>query len=189
MNIEQSMSKEPDNDEGLNDLSTYDKFRLADLLFYRKNYIFRHLHDSYNKFLDEDVKNFLENDEHVFTENITFTTFFRYRFKFENIRIQEPMLDNGIEPLFPSAARHHNLTYSVKVFANVTQYQDVIDIASDEKKTCQNGTTEENVLVAIIPLMVRSKYCTLTSKKGIDKNECDYDPGGYFLMSKCNILI
>jgi DNA-directed RNA polymerase beta subunit len=180
----QQMSKKQNkgNNEEINDLTTNDIFRLADLHFYKKNYIFRHLHDSYNKFLDEDVKNFLENEEHVFTENITYTTFFRYRFKFENVRIQEPMLDNGIEPLFPSVARHNNLTYSVKVFADVTQYQDVIDIASDEKITKKNGNTEENVLVAIIPLMVRSKYCTLTSNRGIDKNECDYDPGGYFLV-------
>lgn len=179
---QKNVKQNDETKDGINDLVTSDIFKVADLHFYRKNYIFRHLHDSYNKFLDEDVKNFLENEEHVFTENMTLTTFYRYKFKFDNIRIQEPMLDNGIEPLFPSAARHNNLTYSVKVFADVTQYQDIIDIASDEKITKKNGIMEENVLVAIIPLMVRSKYCTLTTNKGIDKDECDYDPGGYFLV-------
>jgi DNA-directed RNA polymerase beta subunit len=175
---------EKNENYGVNDLTTSDIFKVTDLHFYRKNYIFRHLHDSYNKFLDEDVKNFLENEEHVISENMIYDPprFYRYRFKFENIKIQEPMLDNGIEPLFPSVARHNNLTYTVKVFADVTQYQDIIDIASDEKVTKQNGNKENNVLVAIIPLMVRSKYCTLTTNKGIDKNECDYDPGGYFLV-------
>jgi DNA-directed RNA polymerase beta subunit len=184
MKKEPQMSKQQNknDDGGMNDLTTNDIFRLTDLHFYKKNYIFNHLYNSYNKFIDEDVKNFLENEEHVFTENMTYTTFFKYRFKFDNVRIQEPMLDNGIEPLFPSVARHNNLTYSVKVFADVTQYQDIIDIASDEKITKKNGNTEENVIVAIIPLMVRSKYCTLTSNRGIDKNECDYDPGGYFLV-------
>lgn len=175
---------ERDENHSVNDLTTSDIFKVTDLHFYRKNYIFRHLHDSYNKFLDEDVKNFLENEDHVISENMILDPprFYRYRFKFENIRIQEPMLDNKIEPLFPSVARHNNLTYSVKVMADVTQYQDIIDIASDEKITVQNGNKETNVLVAIIPLMVRSKYCTLTTNKGIDKNECDYDPGGYFLV-------
>jgi DNA-directed RNA polymerase beta subunit/intein/homing endonuclease len=175
---------EKNENYGVNDLTTSDIFKVTDLHFYRKNYIFRHLHDSYNKFLDEDVKNFLETEEHVISENMIYDPprFYRYRFKFENIKIQEPMLDNGIEPLFPSVARHNNLTYTVKVFADVTQYQDIIDIASDEKVTRQNGNKENNVLVAIIPLMVRSKYCTLTTNKGIDKNECDYDPGGYFLV-------
>ena len=34
-----------------NDLTTDDIFRLTDLYFYKKNYIYRHLYDSYNKFL------------------------------------------------------------------------------------------------------------------------------------------
>jgi DNA-directed RNA polymerase beta subunit len=172
------------NSNEYNHLTTSDIFRLMDLYFYKKNFIFRHLHNSFDKFIEEDLKNFLENEEnHIFTEKMSDDmTFYRYRFKFENIRIQEPMLDNGIEPLFPSAARHNNLSYAVKVFADVTQFQDIIDVASDDKISRKNGMTEQNVLVAIIPLMVRSKYCTLTLNKGIDKNECDYDPGGYFLV-------
>src|SRR5437868_6051514 len=82
----------------VNDLTTDDLFRLADLHFYKKNYIFRHSPDSYNKFIEEDVKNYLENEEHIFTENVTESTVYKYRFKFENIRIQEPMLNNNIEP-------------------------------------------------------------------------------------------
>jgi DNA-directed RNA polymerase beta subunit len=161
----------------VNDLTTDDLFRVADLHFYKKNYIFRHLPNSYNKFIEEDVKNYLEYEEHVFTENVTESTVYKYRFKFENIRIQEPMLNNNIEPLFPSMARHQNLTYSLKIFADVTQYQDIIDISSDKKDTNMIGTQEKNILVAIIPLMVRSKWCSLTIHKGVDKNECDYDPG------------
>lgn len=126
------MSKKENNKN--ESLTTNDLFRLADLHFYKKNYIFKHLYDSYNKFIDEDVKNYLENEEHIFTEFITYSQTIKYLFKFENVRIQEPMLDNGIEPLFPAAARHHNLTYSLKVYADVTQYQDIYDILSDEKK-------------------------------------------------------
>jgi DNA-directed RNA polymerase II subunit RPB2 len=172
----------------VNDLTTDDLYRLADLHFHKKNYIFRHLYDSYNKFLDEDVKNFLEHEDHIFTESMTYKVedkkylYYKYGFKFENIRIQEPLLDNGVEQLFPSIARHHNMTYSVRVFADITQYQDTIDIFSDEKITRTIGNKETNILVAIIPLMVRSKWCTLTASKGVDKNECDYDPGGYFLV-------
>lgn len=175
--------KEIKSNDDINNLTTNDIFRLVDLSMYKKNFIFRHLHNSFDKFIDEDLKIFLENHKnHTFSEIMTFTTLYVYYFKLENIRIQEPMLDNGVEPLFPSVARHNNLTYSVKVFADVTQYQDTIDISSDEKTTKKCGNTEQNILVAIIPLMIRSKYCTLTMNKGIDKNECDYDPGGYFLV-------
>lgn len=169
--------------DDINNLTTDEIFRLADLHFNKKNYIFRHLYDSYNKFLEEDVKNFLENGEHVFTETITPSTYYKYRFKFENIMIDEPTLNNGIEPMFPSDARHENLTYSVKIVADVTQYQDIIDIASDQKITKQIENVERGKHIATIPLMVRSKWCSLHTNKGIDKNECDFDAGGYFIVN------
>lgn len=168
---------------GVNDLMTDEIFRLADLYFNKKNYIFRHLYDSYNKFLEEDVKNFFENGEHVFTETITPTTYYKYRFKFENVMMDEPTLNNGVEPMFPSDARHENLTYSVKLVADVTQYQDIIDIASDQKITKQIENTEKGKHIATIPLMVRSKWCSLYTNKGVDKNECDFDAGGYFIVN------
>ena len=164
------------------DLTTDDIFRLADFYFYRKNYIFRHLYDSYNKFLEEDVKRFMETGDHIFTEHMTSSTFYRYRFKYENVRIDEPTLSNGIEPMFPSDARHSRLTYSVKLIADVSQYQDAYDIATDHKTTTLIGRKEENYHIGTIPLMVRSKWCTLTKNKEMDKNECDYDAGGYFIV-------
>lgn len=169
--------------DGVNNLTTDEIFRLADLHFNKKNYIFRHLYDSYNKFLEEDVKNFLEYGEHVFTETLTPTTYYKYRFKFENVMIDEPTLNNGVEPMFPSDARHENLTYSIKLVADVTQYQDIIDIASDQKITKQIENTEKAKHIATIPLMVRSKWCSLNTNKGIDKNECDFDAGGYFIVN------
>lgn len=172
----------PKNDD-INNLSTEEIFRLADLHFNKKNYIFRHLYDSYNKFIEEDVKTFLENGEHTFTETITTTTYFKYRFKFENVMIDGPTMNNGIEPMFPSDARHNNYTYSVKLIADVTQYQDIIDIASDRKVIKKNGETEKGKHIATIPLMVRSKWCSLYTHKDMDKNECDYDAGGYFIVN------
>jgi DNA-directed RNA polymerase beta subunit len=47
----------------INNLSTEEFFRLVDLHFNKKNYIFRHLYDSYDKLLEEDTKNFLKNGE------------------------------------------------------------------------------------------------------------------------------
>lgn len=167
----------------INNLSTDEIFRLADLHFNKKNYIFRHLYDSYNKFIEEDIKTFLENGEHVFTEVITNTTYFKYRFKFENVMIDGPTMNNGIEPMFPSDARHNNYTYSVKLMADVTQYQDIIDIASDQKIVRQNGEMEKMKHIATIPLMVRSKWCSLYTNKNLDRNECDYDAGGYFIVN------
>jgi DNA-directed RNA polymerase beta subunit len=166
----------------VNDLSTDDSFRLSDLMLNKENYIYRHLYDSYNKFIEEDVKNFLEYEDHVFTESITYSTYYRYWYKFDNVRVQEPMMNNGVELLFPSMARHKNLTYSIKVYADVTQYQDVIDISSGEKKVNMVGEPMKNFVVAILPLMVRSKWCSLNIHKHKETEECDYDPGAYFIV-------
>lgn len=45
------------------------------------------------------------------------------------------------------------------------------------------GTEEVDVPIAYIPLMVRSKYCSLTQYKGVDTTECDFNPGGYFIVN------
>jgi DNA-directed RNA polymerase II subunit RPB2 len=166
-----------------NSITTDDIFHFTDLYFYKKNYIFRHLYDSYNKFLEEDVKVFLEDSDHVFNEKMTTDTIYRRKFRFKNVRIIGPKLPNGIEPMFPSDARHRNLTYSVKIIADITQYQEKIDIITDRKSENITGVEEVGVPIATVPLMMRSKYCSLNQYKGNDLNECDFNPGGYFIVN------
>lgn len=182
MSIDNIQSKMKTSSE--NNLDTSDLFRLADLYFYKRNYIFRHLYDSYNKFLEEDVKNFLERSDHIFNEKITVEgTVYRRKFRFRNTRIIGPKLENGVEPMFPSDAIHKSLTYGVKVICDVTQIQEKIDIVTNKKTDMICGTEELDVPVAYIPLMVRSKYCSLNQYKGVDSSECDFNPGGYFIVN------
>jgi DNA-directed RNA polymerase II subunit RPB2 len=166
-----------------NSITTDDIFHLTDLYFYKRNYIFRHLYDSYNKFLEEDVKIFLEDSDHTFNEKMTHDTVYRRKFRFKNVRIIGPKLPNGIEPMFPSDARHRNLTYSVKIIADITQLQEKIDIITDRKQETITGFEEIGVPIATLPLMMRSKYCSLNQYKGNDLNECDFNPGGYFIVN------
>lgn len=166
-----------------NNLTIYDIFRLTDLYFYKKNYIYRHLYDSYNKFLEEDIPLFLTNSDHTFNEKITTDKVYRRKFRFKNVRIIGPKLPNGIEPMFPSDARHRNLTYSVKLIADIVQIQEKIDIMTDKKEESITGVEEIGVPIATIPLMMRSKYCSLNQYKGNDQNECDFNPGGYFIVN------
>jgi DNA-directed RNA polymerase II subunit RPB2 len=187
-NIQSKMNKSSNsiqtNKKDDNNLTTDDLFRLADLYFYKRNYIYRHLYDSYNKFLEEDVKNFLEKVDHVFNEKVTVDgVVYRRKFRFRNTRIIGPKLENGIEPMFPSDAIHKSLTYGIKVICDVSQIQDKIDISTGKKSEMICGTEEVDVPVAYIPLMVRSKYCSLNQYKGVDTSECDFNPGGYFIVN------
>lgn len=166
-----------------NNMTTDEIFDFMNLYFNRKNIIYRHLYDSFNKFIDEDIRAFLESGEHSFFDKMKDNKFIKYRFEYDNIRIKEPTMDNEMEPMFPSDARNRNLTYFIKVIARVTQYQDVIDVVTNEKVINQIGEPEENIPIANIPVMVNSRYCSLNMHKGYDKTECRYDPGGYFIVN------
>lgn len=165
-----------------NDISTDDIFKFMDLYYNRYFVMYSHLYNSMNKFFDEDIRLFLENSEHVFFEKITKNKDIKYKFKYDNICIKEPTHENETDPLFPSEARNKNLSYNTKLLARVTQIQEMTDIITGEKTSRIIGEPEDNVLIANLPVMIRSKYCSLSIYKDYDKSYCRYDPGGDFII-------
>lgn len=168
-----------------NNLSVDDIFQFMELYYDRSGIMFSHLYNSFNKFLDEDVKIFLENIEkdHSFYDKITKDKVIKNKFKYENVTIKPPMLDNDIEPMFPSDARGRSLTYGGKILAKVTQIQEITDIATNKTTTRIIGNPEENVPISNIPIMIRSQYCSENLYKGHVKSGSKYDPGGYFIIN------
>lgn len=172
-----------DNKDGINDLTTNEIFKFMELYYNRKGIMYSHLYNSFNKFLDEDMKSFLEEGDHTFFEKIDKNRLIKYKFKYENITIKPPTMENDVEPMFPSNARNRSLVYGGRVMAKVTQIQEITDIATDEKIVRVIGHPEDNVPIANMPMMLRSAYCSLNLYKGADKSECEYDPGGYFVIN------
>ncbi len=175
--------KESKKESEYNDLSVDDIFNFMDLYYNRRFVMYSHLYNSMNKFFDEDVRQFMENGEHSFYEKVTKNKIFKNKFVYENISIKEPTLENEAEPMFPSDARDRDLTYSTKLLAKVTQIQEITDISTDEREIKIIGEPEENIPIANLPVMVRSKYCSLSLHKNNDKKDCRYDPGGYFIVN------
>ena len=159
-----------------------DIFKLIDLYFKQKYILYSHLHNSFDKFIDDSVRVLLEERENIFFEKATKDKIYRYKFKFEKVSIKPPMKDNEEEILFPSEARTRNLTYSSKLVANVTQIQEIEDVITNKKTERVIGNPEYELPIAMIPIMVKSKYCSLNIKKGVDQSECNVDPGGYFIV-------
>ena len=169
-----------------NNLTTNDIFRLLDLYFYKEFYTYRHLHDSFDKFIDDTIPNFLREGSHVFSEFITEDRYIRHKFVFTNIRMDSPKLSNGIDPMFPADARHLATPYSMIIYADITQVKEVIDINTSGKNnitTTVVGRTEQNRPAMIVPTMIRSKYCNLNVYKEETRDECRFDPGGYFIVN------
>ena len=188
-NFEQSLidfAKKNDGKGDGNDLSVDDLFRLLDLYFHRDFYAYRHLHNSYNKFIDETIPDFLMNNSHIFTEAITEHRVIRHKFEFTNIRGDTPKMANEVDPLFPADSRKLMQTYQMNIYADVTQYREVVDInATGESKLKKEkvGHTEEGMMVMTVPTMLRSKYCNLNAHPEEMTEECRYDPGGYFIIN------
>jgi DNA-directed RNA polymerase beta subunit len=165
------------------ELTTEEIYKVVDLYFKQKNIMYTHLYNSFDKFFDEDIKLLLKNGSSVFFEKISKDKVYRYKFVYSDIAIKPPVLDSEYEIMFPSHARTRSMTYSAKLVATVTQVQEIIDITTDKVTTKVIGLKETEYPIANIPLMVRSKYCSLNLKKGHDKSECEYDPGGYFIVN------
>lgn len=166
-----------------NMLSVDDIFNLMDLYYNRKYIMYAHSKNSFDKFIEDDIKNVLTKNDNTFFEKITKDKDIKYKFIFDNIAIRPPIKSDG-QYMFPSDAREKNLTYSSKIIAKVTQIQEISDIYTREiisRKVI--GTPEENVPIATIPILVRSKYCSLNLKKDYDVHECEYDPGCYFIIN------
>ena len=163
-------------------LTTDELFKLADLYFNTKFVMYAHMRNSFNKFIEEDIPNFLKNNDNTFFEKITKDQDIRYKFEFDDIVLKPPTM--GSEFMFPSDAREKNFTYSATLQATVTQIQEIYDIYTKElvsRKIVENP--EKNVPVAILPIMVRSNFCSLNLENAFDRRECDYDPGCYFIIN------
>src|SRR5690606_8579846 len=108
-----------------------------------------------------------------FFEKVTRDKVIIYGFKHENITIKSPMIENSTEPLFPSGAINLSQSYLGRIVSKVTQYQEITDIVTNEKKIQIIGEPEENVPITNIPIMVKSAYCSLNLYEGYDKSECE----------------
>jgi DNA-directed RNA polymerase beta subunit len=164
-------------------LSVDDVFKLADLYFKQKYILYSHLHNSYDKFI-VDVIRLMKEGHNIFYEKITKDTIYRYKFEYSNIRILPPKLDTEDEIMFPSDARIRSLTYAAKLIATVTQIQETVDVNTGQSNKRVIGEPEYKFPIANLPVMIRSRYCSLNIKKDDTKHkyECELDPGGYFIV-------
>jgi DNA-directed RNA polymerase II subunit RPB2 len=170
---------EPNDSE----LSNNKIFELMDARFSKKFVLYDHLHNSYNDLINQ-IINYLQSNDNYFDENRIGDVIYRYRFKFENLFVRPPLNSNGDSLMYPMDARDRNTTYSIKILARITQIQEIYDLTKKEITSIKIiGTPVERETITILPCMVRSKYCSLEINRDYAKRDCEYDPGGYFIVS------
>lgn len=171
-------------------LTTDDIFKLTDLYFSRNFIIYSHNFNSYDKFIDVYIKNFLIYGDNTFFERITNTQVIKYKLVYENIRLAPPTNEATNTIMYPSMARDKNETYASKLSAFVSHIQEIRDATTHELISTK-VISSDDIVIAVIPIMVKSKYCSLNlyhSEKE-QKKECDYDPGCYFIINGAEKVI
>lgn len=122
--------------------------------------------------------------------------------------------DGSTSAMFPQEARLRNLTYSAPLYVDLekkVEFADMTDphnrqatsvadyiwtkeegVEFDDEGNPIPGTGDaddgapQKVFLGKIPIMLKSKYCILTSLKDTDMTnvgECPYDQGGYFIIN------
>ena len=155
-------------------------YKVIDLYFGQRDILYTHLYNSYDKFIEEGVRDLLIYGNNNFSEKTLGNTIISYGFEFSDIEIIPPT-DRLGNLLTPETAREENLTYSLKVIATIKQVQRKTEVSSNKVIITTIGKPEKSREVAVIPVMVGSKYCTLR-QEGI-VNRFPLDPGGYFIVN------
>lgn len=157
-----------------------DIWKLIDLYFNTKNVLYNMHYLSYQQFIEDNIISEL-NKKYVIHENIVGKQLYRYSLKFENIVFRAPSDEYDYEIIFPKDARMRHINYSSKLLVDIKQIQEIVNL--------ETNVIEENVLyhekkinIGAIPIMVRSKYCSINIKNDIPNLECAYDPGCYFII-------
>jgi DNA-directed RNA polymerase II subunit RPB2 len=157
-----------------------DIWNLIDLYFKEKHVLYQMHYNSFNQFIEETVFSELQHNPNVIHESVRDKKVYRYRFVFDNIVLKAPADDNNDEIMFPKDARMKHVTYAGKLMADVKQVQEMEDIETGAKEV--KVLFQDRILVAKIPIMVRSKYCSTNIKRDVPDLECPYDPGCYFIV-------
>ncbi|NIA04027.1 MAG: DNA-directed RNA polymerase subunit B'' [Nitrospiraceae bacterium] len=144
--------------------------------YFEKESIVSSLLNSYNHFVDYDLKKIIEQNNPIEPPIIP-PTVDDYTIYFDKIRLGTPQIieaDGSVKKIFPSEARLRNITYSAPVYLTVSSYI--------------NGRISESfeVQVGLLPIMIKSKYCFLhglSREELIEHGEDPDDPGGYFIIN------
>ena len=190
-------------DESLHDYETDDKFNdtrpisqedswFVIASFFENHGLVSQQIGSFNQFVNTNIqeiileyKDITVMPEKKFGTNNT-TGEFKYEINFSQLWISKPYFkenDDKYNYIFPNEARVRNLTYEADMLLDVGSTEKTLDEDSEDKKEMKIYPKN---FIGKIPIMVKSKYCTLSNKEERNKvevKECVFDQGGYFIMN------
>lgn len=104
-------------------------FKLIDMYFNEKFILYNFQWNAFNQFINDTIRNDIMNVEHIIHEDQYAGKIYRYKIIIENVSIKPPVDDNSNdeEIIFPEDCRTRFLSYTSKLFGDVSQIQEIID--------------------------------------------------------------
>ena len=154
------------------------KWGLLKNYFDKYNYT-QHQISSYNTFVTRGIQDIIHNEANITIQ----TDSINYEVEFGQVFVSKPKTieeDRITKKLFPSKARQRDLTYDSTIFIDIKET--VIDSKTGK---VEEVIEHKRVNICKIPVMVYSQLCNLNThskQERINKGECEYDKGGYFIV-------
>lgn len=148
-----------------------DKWKLVPAFLRLRGLVKQHI-DSFNYFLNVDMKQMVAANNLITADNPSFKD---YYLKFTDINVGKPMIEEDLikHDLTPNECRIRDLTYSAPIYVNIEYTKEDVIIK------------KRNVLIGRMPIMLGSSNCWLTGMSHDELariKECPYDPRGYFII-------
>ena len=148
--------------------------------FNQKNILVNHQLKSYDEFIDKILPNIISN---YFPINMNFDSenIKRIVVNVNNVNIGKPFTteNNGYSNLMtPNESRLRNYSYLASI---IVDFESTIYINDNSVEIELEKKIIKNILIGSIPILLRSKYCTLNDT--LYNDECEYDYGGYSIIN------
>lgn len=147
-----------------------DKWKLVPAFLQIKGLVRQHI-DSYNYFVNVDIKNIVRANDKVLSDVDPM-----FYLKYLNVNVGKPDVEDGFnitKSTTPHECRLRDMTYSAPITVD-------IEYTRGAQRVVRN-----NLLIGRMPLMLRSSKCVLSNRSDFEMsqmNECPHDPGGYFVV-------
>jgi DNA-directed RNA polymerase II subunit RPB2 len=164
-----------------------DVARALDVFFAEEPYFLtRHHIESYDHFLDVEAASVIRsmNPINMIKDEAGRRVVVDVYVAEKGVSLDRPTLvddrDGALRPLFPCEARLKDMTYSVRMYADVrVQYR------VDGKPMGEPVELPDRVCIGAIPLLLHSRHCVLHRLPAAalrEVGECPNDQGGYFVV-------
>ena len=178
------MDIDEDEDDEINDKDSWKVIRA----YFKQHGLVSQQIGSFNQFVGKNIQEIIDENKTISIEVDTnyaknnLEDEFKYELSFAQSRIaanpQFIEINTNIEnKIFPNDARVRNLDYLSELSLDV--------IWREKKKSGNVERSYPNINIGKIPIMVRSKYCSLNDKTDTERvavKECEFDQGGYFII-------